>query len=61
MSPRWFADRHDDAAVQVLAAGLSIDAEGFEAGADFRALLAVLLGDAQAERAVGESDAEALP
>ena len=45
----------------MFAAGFPIDSEGFEAGADFRPLLAVLFRDAQAERAVGESDAEALP
>ena len=55
------AHRHHQTAVQVFASGLAIYAEGFEPFADLRALLAVLAGDPQAERPVGQPDAEALP
>ncbi len=45
----------DDAAVEMLAAGGPIDAEPFELVAE------PLVGNPQAERAVGHADTEALP
>ena len=52
--------RHDQRAVEVFVAGFTVDADFLQAGSDLGAFDAVLLRQAQAQGAVGETQLEVL-